>query len=247
MRLTVESQLRQINRRFYEEMALPFARSRMMPWPGFTRLADWLPPGRLKLLDVGCGEGRLGRALSANDRLGTYVGLDQEVGLLALAAEGLTGRFLCRDLGEPAALAGVGCFEAIACVATLQHLPGRARRLRLLREMAAHLAPGGRLVLVNWQFLSSLRQRDKILPWSVVGLRAVDVGPSDFLVSWDRGGKTMRYVTQIDDVETAALANSAGLSVQAQFRSDGREGNLNLYTLLVRGRARSQEQSACEL
>jgi SAM-dependent methyltransferase len=238
MRLTVESQLRQINRRFYEEMAMPFARSRMMPWPGFSRLIDWLPPGRPALLDVGCGEGRLGRALSASGRLGTYVGLDQEAALITLAAEGLTGRFYCRDLGEPAALAGVGRFEAVACVATLQHLPSRARRLRLLREMAAHLAPGGCLVLVNWQFLSSPRQRDKILPWSLVGLRTVDVGPSDFLISWDRGGRTARYVTLIDETETAALAKLAGLRVQAQFRSDGQEGNLNLYTLLARDRAR---------
>jgi hypothetical protein len=38
-------------------------------------------------------------------------------------------------------------------------------------------------------------------------------------------------VAYIDESETAAMAETAALQILAQFRSDGREGNLNLYTI----------------
>jgi hypothetical protein len=42
----------------------------------------------------------------------------------------------------------------------------------------------------------------------------------------------LRYVCLVDEVETANLAKSAGLRILDQFRSDGQEGDLNLYTVL---------------
>ena len=54
-----------------------------------------------------------------------------------------------------------------------------------------------------------------------------------YLLSWHRGGYGLRYVALLDEAETQRLADAAGLRVVAQFYSDGREGNLNLYTLLA--------------
>ena len=65
----------------------------------------------------------------------------------------------------------------------------------------------------------------------VLGLSESDVESGDYLLSWQREGSGLRYVCSIDVDQTAALVDEAGLAIENQFRSDGREGNLNLYTI----------------
>jgi tRNA (uracil-5-)-methyltransferase TRM9 len=225
--------LLQLNREFYRYLAEPFARSRLRPQPAFPRLADSLPDPCPNFLDVGCGEGRLGRFLLARRRIGGYTGVDFSAELLAQARATTPADFYERDLSESGCLEGLGCYSAIACLATLQHLPGRANRARLLAEMGRHLATDGRLILANWQFLDNARQQRKITDWTAVGLTAAAVEPGDYLLNWQRDGFGLRYVCLIDAAETAALAQAANLQIIDSWRSDGKEGNLNLYTILT--------------
>jgi hypothetical protein len=85
----------------------------------------------------------------------------------------------------------------------------------------------------NWQFLTSSRQKRKILPWSSIGLKERELEAGDYLLSWQRNGFGRRYVAFIDRDETITLAEGAKLNILDQFYSDGREGNLNLYTVLA--------------
>ena len=232
MRQAVVSQLLQLNHAFYEQMAAPFAHSRQKPWPGFDILSRWLPAECPDLLDVGCGDGRLGRFLQQSGRIKTYTGVDFSQSLLQIAQARTVGAFWQRDLSQPRSLDGLPQYDGIACLATLQHIPGRANRLRLLQDMAARLKPAGRLALANWQFPQNARQQRKISSWADIGLTAADVEPHDYLLTWQRNGFARRYVCLIDEAETAALADEAGLTRLHQFYSDGREGNLNLYTVL---------------
>jgi tRNA (uracil-5-)-methyltransferase TRM9 len=232
MREQVRQQLLALNRAFYGRLALPFARSRSRPQLGWSRLAGYLPEPCPAFLDVGCGDGRFGRFLLAQQRIGRYTGVDFSAELLAEARRATAGDFYERDLSDPEALTGLGNYAAIGCLSTLQHLPGRSRRLHLLQEMSRHLLPGGRILLANWQFLNNPRQRRKVVPWEEAGLTPADVELDDFLLSWQREGYGLRYVCLIDAAETAALAGESGLLVVDQFRSDGREGDLNLYTVL---------------
>ncbi len=220
-----------LNETFYARFAAPFARSRAASPPGFTRLLATVPAGRPRVLDVGCGDGRFGRFLAASDRASDYTGVDFSADLLS-AATG-PGRFVRRDLSRADCLSDLGQFDRVVCLATLQHIPGRDNRARLLAEMGACLAPGGHVALSNWQFTDSERQRRKIRPWSEAQIAADDVEEGDYLLSWQRGGYGLRYVVLIDAAETQRLAVAAGLRVVEQFRSDGREGDLNLYTVLA--------------
>jgi SAM-dependent methyltransferase len=245
MKPDVARRLVALNQAFYEQFAGPFADSRTRPQPGFTMLLPWLPFGAISVLDVGCGDGRFGRFLYEEiERLGIgdwrtraeiqrYVGIDFSEGLLAIARESGPGEYQQRDLIQPGCLADLGRFDLIACLATLHHIPGYANRLQLMREMRAHLKPGGSLFLSTWQFLNSERQRRKLRDWSSVGLSAADVETGDYLLSWERGGQGLRYVALIDEAAVKQTAQEVGLTVQCQFRSDGREGDLSLYTVLV--------------
>jgi len=235
----VRQTLIKLNREFYDQFARPFAESRAQPQPGFFRLLEHIRPEYERLLDVGCGEGRFGRFLLTNVPAMKYTGVDFTEKLLQYAraghavSSGLQGTFLARDLSEPECLEGLGKFEVIACLATLQHIPGKRLRSQLLAEMGAHLAENGRILLSNWQFLSSDRQKRKIMDWSEAGLSREDVEADDYLLSWQRDGLGFRYVAQLDEVTIEDLASAAGLRIIDQFRSDGREGDLNLYTILT--------------
>jgi 2-polyprenyl-3-methyl-5-hydroxy-6-metoxy-1,4-benzoquinol methylase len=226
-----------LNRRFYDEQADPFAESRRRPQPGFDRLLRHLPQPCESVLDVGCGEGRFGRFLAGAGFDGLYRGVDFSDKLLASAAAQLPAQldsaFQVRDLAAARALDGLGRFPVVACLAVLQHIPGRACRVRLLREMGEHLQPGGVLFLSTWQFLDSARQRRKLVPWEEVGLDGATLEAGDYLLTW-RGGSGLRYVAYIDAPETGRLAAESGLRVVESFRSDGREGDLNLYAVLAR-------------
>lgn len=231
----IVSKLVELNRSFYDRFADDFAASRSTPQAGFYSILRWVPPEeKSRLLDVGCGNGRLASFLREAGRRFAYTGVDFSVGLLGHATVAPGDRLLERDLVAADALEGVGTFDTVFCLSTLQHIPGQANRLSLVRQMAACLTRDGVLVLGNWQFADSDRQRRKIRSWAEAGLSDKDVEPGDYLLSWQRGGYGLRYVSLIDEQATAALATAAKLELVEQFRADGREGNLNLYTVLRR-------------
>jgi SAM-dependent methyltransferase len=236
MKLEVAQKLLALNREFYGSLADPFAATRETPQPGFDRLREALPSSSFDLLDVGCGNGRFGHYLQQYSQLSHYAGVDFSSELLAHAALRVPGDYFQRDLSQPNCLAGLVEYDVVACLAVLQHIPGFANRLRLLKEMRERLkeAGDGRILLSTWQFMDSPRQRRKLRDWAEIGLADVDVEPNDYLLTWQRDGFGLRYVCFVDAAETAKLAQAAGLRILDQFRSDGKEGDLNLYTVLGR-------------
>ena len=230
----IVQRLRDLNRDFYDHVAPSFAQSRARPQPGFYPLAEAWPTGCHRLLDVGCGDGRFGRFLYARRKINWYVGVDISQELLAIAQAITMGDFHVRDMSQPDFLAGLGEFSAISCLAAMQHIPGQANRAQFLQELADHLSDDGQIILSNWQFLNSDRQRRKIRSWDTIGLTDADVEPNDYLLTWQRDGFGLRYVCMIDEAATAVLAQATGLKIKTQFYSDGREKNLSLYTVLTK-------------
>lgn len=223
----------EINSIFYETFAEPFAASRATPPPGFIRLLEFIPPNKsLDILDIGCGDGRFGRFLIDHGITGGYTGIDFTQAIME-QPETFPGRFVLRDLSMPGCLEGLGRFDLVVCLSTLQHIPGQTTRERFVKDMAATLKPGGRIFLSNWQFLESPRQSRKIRAWSQVEVDPDNLEQGDYLLAWNRGGKGVRYVNMISEKETEALAALAGLRIGTRFWSDGREGDLNLYTILA--------------
>lgn len=238
---TVEKLLK-LNQDFYTRFATSFADSRATPQPGFRRLLTHLPTSTDLVLDIGCGNGRFGQFLRTEQVAFEYTGIDFTSEFLLLAGEELHGSFLERDISRLGFLKGLGKFDLIICLATMQHVPSRSKRIGLLAEMKQHLTDHGLVFLANWQFLDSTRQRRKISDWTLVNLSEADVEAGDYLLTWQRGGSGLRYVCAIDAEETDYLATHAGLREIAQFRSDGREGNLNLYTVLAHDNRHKERQ-----
>jgi len=114
-------------------------------------LDPWLrvAPGT-RVLDVGCGVGRWSRFLAA--RGARVMGVDLSPTMVAQArrraqAQGLDGcRFAVADL---ASLDLGEQFDLVLAVTVLQHILDPAAVRAALGAMVAHLAPGGRIILLE--------------------------------------------------------------------------------------------------
>jgi 2-polyprenyl-3-methyl-5-hydroxy-6-metoxy-1,4-benzoquinol methylase len=237
---TVE-RLLALNREFYTAFAGAFAASRPISDPALTSILPYLPQ-RARVLDVGCGNGRLALLL-AQERPGTtYVGVDAVPELVELArvqTDHLTGisvEFHVADVSRPGwggVISGV-LFDCAVALAVLHHIPSFDLRVQVLREIAGLLEPGGHLILSTWQFLDSARLRRKIVDWAEVDVVEESLEPGDYLLDWKREGRGLRYCHLVDLTEVERLAAESGFCVPRTFRAGGREGNLSLFSILKR-------------
>ena len=244
-----------INRDFYRDSAAAFSETRRDSWPGWEPLPGWiedrLADRALRVLDVGCGNGRFGaflaHALPEHAADIDYCGLDSSAPLLdsvrarrlpVAATEILLGDVIETPLES---LLADRAFSLIAVFGLLHHIPGERKRAALLRSLARRLEPGGLLALAFWRFddFERFRVRRKAFEaWNRDAPEAIDLSqlePGDRLLRWGEGSGVVRYCHHVDDAEAERLLDAAGLERLACYDADGREGGLNRYFVLVAG------------
>ena len=190
-----------------------------------------------RLLDLGCGNGELGRDLLRRNFQGSYLGLDFSPELLEQAQKGLDEsglaqvRFQIADLSAANWDQGLDAFQPhiILAFAALHHIAGSEKRLEILRKVHRLLPHQGQFIFSVWQFLNSPRLKARIQPWEAAGLDAMDVEDGDYLLDWRQGGAGLRYVHHFNQEELNALAQQTGFAIQSTFLSDGENGKLGLY------------------
>ena len=115
---------------------------------GEARLIDAMVPRGSRILDAGCGPGRVGAALHAAGH--EVVGVDVDPELIAAAQADHPGpTWLVNDLAE-LDLPGRGItepFEVIVSPGNVMVFLAPDTEVQVLRRLAAHLADGGRLVV----------------------------------------------------------------------------------------------------
>ena len=234
----IARRLIELNATFYERFAAEFSASRARLHPGIERvLTSMAPLGAL--LDLGCGDARVGHAWEAGGFAGPvqYVGVDRSARLLAarppssvlvLAELDLTVPGWVAELRARGLVPAAG-FTTVVSFSVLHHVPGREQRVELLRALGSLLAPDGKWALSVWQLLHLPRLRRRVMDWGEVGLHAEALEPGDLLLDWQRGGRGLRYVHHYEVDELLADCAAAGLQATEQFRSDGESGDLGLY------------------
>ncbi len=115
---------------------------------GEARLVDAMLPRGSRVLDAGCGPGRVGAHLHEVGH--QVVGVDADPVLIAAAEEDHPGpRWLVGDLAEldlPAQ--GIAePFDAIVCAGNVMAFLAVSTRREVLRRMRAHVAPSGRAAI----------------------------------------------------------------------------------------------------
>jgi 2-polyprenyl-3-methyl-5-hydroxy-6-metoxy-1,4-benzoquinol methylase len=236
---TVEKLLA-LNHEFYAGFAEPFADSRTLSDPALTSILPYIPADA-RVLDVGCGNGRLALLLGQERPGAAYTGVDAVPELIKVAraqasALDISVEFRILDISQRGwsdPFRGES-FDCIVTLAVLHHIPSFKLRALALREMAELLAPRGRLLLSTWQFVDSDRLRRKIVDWAEIGIPAEALEPGDYLLDWNRRGRGLRYCHLVGETELRQLAAESGLSVRSTFRAGGRDGNLSLFAVLDR-------------
>jgi trans-aconitate methyltransferase len=232
MQESIAARLLRLNREFYQTFAASFSETRQRLQPGVLRLLENIGM-RDRLLDLGCGNGELARALAGAGHSGRYVGLDASPALLEAARDEQPhpqARFELTDLADPAWHASLSApYDIIVAFAVLHHIPGDALRLRLVRDMQALLAEDGWAAVSVWDFMASARLRARVVSWEAIELNEQDVDPGDYLLDWRRGGYGLRYVHHFSEQALTDLAIRAGFAVEREFRCDGEGSRLGMY------------------
>ena len=191
----------------YNLIAEDFSRTRWNIWSEFGIFRDYIQDGD-KVLDAGCGNGRLLELLK--DKKIDYLGVDISDKLIELAKKKYPqNNFLIADtLNLPFP---DNNFDKVFSVAVLHTIPSFEFREKALLELRRVLKPGGLLLLTVWDILraKNLFLAFKQFLLKLIGKSKLDLG--DAFVSW--GTKTNRYYHFFTNRELNTLVSKVGFKV----------------------------------
>lgn len=213
------------SRQDYNLIADDFSRTRGRMWEELRFLEEYITEGE-KILDSGCGNGRLLQLLEGREV--DYYGIDISQKLIEIAKSRYPdAKFQVADaLNLPFP---DNFFDQVFTIAVFHHIPSQKFRLQFLNEARRVLNPGGRMVLVVWG-LGGRKRLILFLKYAVfkiLGKSKLDFG--DTFVPWRKD--TMRYVHYFLKDELKKLAERAGFKVKEvkiSKRPKGRESNILL-------------------
>ena len=188
----------------YDRIAASYAAARSTPYPEVLTFLDRLPSGA-HLLDLGCGHGR--HAGPSLERGHHVIGIDISQSLIRIASRDLPGVDWAIGSGRAIPLKR-GSVDACICIAVIHHIPTRADRVLVLREIGRVLQPGARVLVSVW---------DREQP------RFRDATSADLEVAWPLpdGTRVPRFYHVFAEGELESLVIDAGLHGERFFRSRG--------------------------
>jgi 2-polyprenyl-3-methyl-5-hydroxy-6-metoxy-1,4-benzoquinol methylase len=217
-----QKELLEIVRHNYDEIAKDFDETRKKAlWPEMVKLAGEVKDGD-KVLDVGCGNGRLLEALADKNIL--YTGIDQSEKLLAAAKKNYPGRtFSTGNLLELTKLPELN-FDYVFCLAVLHHLPGQDLRLAALRQLKNKIKDDGRIIITIWNLWAQPKYRKLIFKFALLKMikkNRLDFG--DIIFNWqdNLGGRvSKRYYHAFTGRELKRIVRRAGLRTKKIYQDD---------------------------
>lgn len=146
MRDEVAQKIVQENRRVYNRIADKFSATRRYPWDDFKLFDQYVNTGD-RILDIGCGNGRLAEYLS--DKNVDYVGIDSSDKLIDHARQkNPKAKFKVAD--ATTVPFSDNEFNTVFCIATLHHIPSVKLRQKVIQEAFRVVRSGGYLIMTEW-------------------------------------------------------------------------------------------------
>lgn len=133
----------------YNILASHFSYTRGVVWPEIKAFAEKIPPGA-KVLDLGCGNGRLYQFLK--DKKINYLGLDFSQNLIAEAQKRHPrAQFRVADITQESIWSKLpNQFDFVFCVATLHHLVSEKERKFIVKNIKNSLKNKGQVFATVW-------------------------------------------------------------------------------------------------
>ena len=185
---------------FYVKNQEEFSKTRQNPWPGWKRVNELISENfshldQIKVLDLGCGNGRFYHYLANNiglKKVIEYTGLDTNDYLLLEALlkyehasfKNLDVYFNLKELKSK--------FDVISAFGITHHIPDTHFRMNWFENIGKLVDSKGIFVVTFWD-LPSDERFSKAEP-------ATDLEANDFYYGWNDSG-TKRYVHFYDNLE----------------------------------------------
>jgi ubiquinone/menaquinone biosynthesis C-methylase UbiE len=200
------------NEKIWELIAEDFSQTRQENWKEIQPFLSFLKTDD-KVLDLGCGNGRLYQALAS--RKIKYIGLDNSQNLIDLAKKKFNVSL--KEKESPLFLKGDALklkaqfpdqeFDAIISVAFLHHIPSFRLRMKILKNCFDLLKPGGFLMITVW----NLRQ------WRLISkyqLYSLFWGQANVFIPWRSGDyQVNRYHYAFRSKELKKMLLQAGFRI----------------------------------
>lgn len=222
MKKRTQEKLANIVSKNYSEIAEAFNLSRKKHiWPELKTISESVFPGA-KVLDAGCGNGRLLEVLQDKDV--KYFGFDASSELISLAKKNYPeNNFSVMNIKDVGKLSK--SYDFIFSIAVISHIPGRKERLKVLKLLSSKLSKEGKLVISIWDIYN--QKKFKSIIWrSEIKRRLLFNGleKGDLIFHWknDKGEKvSRRYYHAFDDEEIDYLLKYSGLELEKKVK-DGK-------------------------
>ena len=225
---TQEKLLKQVKRN-YEEIAEEFNEKRKkFIWPSIIKLTTDVKNGD-RVLDVGCGNGRLLEAFK-NKNI-EYLGVDSSEELINMAKGNYPGyKFIIGDIFKLDQIPETD-FNFVYCIAVLHHIPGRDLRVKALQQLKDKGAHESYLIVTVWNMWSHKRFLKLIFKYTIlklIGKNKMDFG--DILFDWKNSQRekvSQRYYHSFRKSEFKKIISKAGLKIVKLYKD-----KYNYYAVL---------------
>lgn len=227
----------------YNKYAHDFSETRQAPWQGWIKLLPHIKKlDRLRVLDLGCGNGRFLKFLVENNiTIEKYTGVDSSNEMLTMADQFMDKVRLNAHISS-FELKNIdlekknwdkeidGEYNLVVGFGIMHHLSTFEARKRILQDSYKFLAPSGCLILTYWQFAKYERYKKlTVLPLELT--KNYVLKENDFFLTFGPDKKAYRFCHYCDDREVLKLQEETKLKKVEDFYSDGKENDQNLYII----------------
>lgn len=199
----------------YDLMAEKFSGTRNFFWPDLAFIQNHINKGA-KILDFGCGNGRLLEILQDKDLEYYGVDISQKLIDLAKARYPKFSKNLLKTKGQASLPFSDNFFNNIVSVAVFHHLPDKKFRLALARELYRVIQPGGEIIVTSWN-LRQPRYKKYIYRNNmrkIFGLSNLDFGDCNIPFRNNAGETFQRFHHAYTLSELSGLFAQAGFKIQ---------------------------------
>lgn len=224
-----QNEIKKIVLQNYEEIADHYSETRKKHlWEELVFLSAVVQSGD-RILDVGCGSGKLLNAFEGRDV--DYLGVDPCDGLLENAKKCFPNSdFLQGDILKLGELNEYD-FDYVYCIAVLQHIPSFDLRVDAIRQLKNKIKPNGKIIISVWNMWKSKKYRKLIFKFwllKIIGKNKMDFG--DILFDWKNKqgeGISRRYYHAFHKRELIKICRKAGVRIEKIYKKD-----YNYYLIL---------------
>lgn len=219
MRPKIKKELLHNVKTTYNEIANDFSQTRRYSWPEFTLFEKHLSKPGLKILDLGCGNGRLAHFIG--EKAG-YLGVDISENLIKRAK--ILNPKHKFEVGDMLDLNNVKNekYDVVISLAAFHHIPSAKSRLQALQNMYSALKPGGVLILTVWNLWQPKYRKHiaKAILRSILSMG--NYHPLDTFIPWGKK-KLPRYYHCFTPREMAKLLRKSNFALLEKHITKGKE------------------------